>query len=54
MLKRRPCSIDDICGGLGISREEALAYTDRLRKEGFISVERRGQVTFFKAARIQK
>jgi wyosine [tRNA(Phe)-imidazoG37] synthetase (radical SAM superfamily) len=54
MLKRRPCSIDDICAGLGISRDEALAHTDHLHKEGFISIKRRGQVTFFKAAHIQK
>lgn len=49
MLKRRPCSLDDICSGLGIHRNDALKHISHLQRQGFIGSEKRGQVTFFKA-----
>ena len=30
MLERRPCSVDDIAGGLGIHRNEAIKYVEEL------------------------
>lgn len=49
VLKRRPCSLDDICSGLGIGRNEALKYITHLRQQGLVYSEQKGGVTFFKA-----
>ena len=49
MLKRRPCSLNDISVSLGISRDEALSHvTDLLRQKLVQSEEKDGRV-FFKA-----
>lgn len=47
VLKRRPCSVEDICAGLGMSRNEALKHITRLRERGIINSERRGGITYF-------
>ncbi len=39
MLRRRPCSIDDIAAGLGIPVEESLAHIETLLNEGRIRKE---------------
>ncbi len=49
MLKRRPCSLNDICLGLGIGRNEALKYITHLQQQGAVCSERKDGVTFFKA-----
>jgi len=49
MLKRRPCSLDDICNGLGLHRNEATKYTTELQKNGLIQTENRGSKVFYKA-----
>jgi len=48
ILKRRPCSLDDICSGLGISRNEALKYVTSLEHKGIIHSERKDGIVFFK------
>ena len=48
MLKRRPCSLDDICSAMGIGRNEALKYVTMLEQEGAIRSEHKGGKTFFK------
>ena len=49
ILKRRPCSLNDICSGLGIGRNEALKYVAHLlHKEVIHSEEKDGRI-FFKA-----
>lgn len=48
MLKRRPCSLEDICSAMNIGPNEALKYVTILEKKGAISIERRGGKTFFK------
>ena len=50
MLKRRPCSLNDICSGLGIHRNEALKYVSHLLQQGAIDSEERGGTIFFKAS----
>jgi wyosine [tRNA(Phe)-imidazoG37] synthetase (radical SAM superfamily) len=50
MLKRRPCSLDDLCAGLGISRDEAAAQVHDLQEAGRIFSEPRGTVVYFRAA----
>jgi len=49
MLKRRPCSLSDICSGLGIHRNEALKHITELRHQGLIGSEEKDGKTFFKA-----
>jgi len=49
MLKRRPCSLDDICSGLGIARNEALKYIGHFHETAAIEqIEKDGRV-FFRA-----
>jgi len=47
VLKRRPCTIEDICCGLGIARNEAVKYVSRLQQTGAVISERRGGVAYF-------
>jgi len=49
MLKRRPCSLNDICAALGLHRNEALKYLGHLQSRGDIDSEQRDGVLFFKA-----
>lgn len=50
MLKRRPCSLDDICSGLGIHKNEALKYLGHFQAEGTIKSKDKNGVIFFKAS----
>ena len=49
MLKRRPCSLDDICAGLGIHPNEALKHLGHLKQRRAVDSENKGGITFFKA-----
>ncbi len=49
MLKRRPCSLSDICSALGINRNEALKYIAHFQQQGVLDSEKRDGVIFFKA-----
>jgi len=49
VLKRRPCSVSDLCSGLGISRSEAQKYITHFRQQGVVHCEQKAGVTFFKA-----
>ena len=51
MLKRRPCSLSDICSGLGINSNEALKYISRLQQQGVVHSEEKDGIIFFKASR---
>ena len=48
MLKRRPCSLDDISSGLGLVRNEVIKYLTDFERRGIVGSERRAGVTFFK------
>ena len=48
MLKRRPCSLNDICSSLGISHNEATKYIGDLLQQGVIQSEEREGTAFFK------
>jgi predicted ArsR family transcriptional regulator len=50
MLKRRPCSLDDICSGLGIGHNEALKHISHLQQRGVINYEQKDGRIFFKAS----
>lgn len=47
VLKRRPCTIQDICAGLGITRQEAVKYVGHLQGMGMVCSEQRGDVAYF-------
>ena len=49
MLKRRPCSVNDICSSLGINPNEALKYISYLQNNKVIVSEQQDGITFFKA-----
>ena len=48
ILKRRPCSINDISSGLGIKCNEAIKYITYLQNRGLIHSELKDGVLFFK------
>ncbi|MBL7106218.1 MAG: radical SAM protein [Phycisphaerae bacterium] len=50
MLKRRPCSLDDICAGLNIHRNHALKYIGRFENEGKIVAEIKNGKKFYKSS----
>lgn len=49
MLKRRPCSLNDICSGLGIGRNEALKYVSHFQQRGVVGSEEKDGTIFFRA-----
>lgn len=49
MLKRRPCSLDDVSAGLGISPGRAQEIITALQRQGLIELLAGDRVTFFKA-----
>ncbi len=49
ILKRRPCSLDDISSGLGISHNEVLKYIRALQDRGLVFSEQKEGLLFFKA-----
>jgi wyosine [tRNA(Phe)-imidazoG37] synthetase (radical SAM superfamily) len=51
LLDRRPCTLDDITGGLGIHRNEAIKYVEELTATGQLAAENIAEKTFYKAIR---
>ncbi|UCF16405.1 MAG: radical SAM protein [Phycisphaerales bacterium] len=49
MLKRRPCSLDDISASLSMSRIEVAKYVADLQDRGLIQAEDKGGQIFFKS-----
>lgn len=49
LLRRRPCSIDDIVGGLGIHRNEVLKSVEHLNTEGVVSESHVGGTRYYRA-----
>ena len=49
MLRRRPCSMDDICRGLGLRPNEVVKHIDLLRKRAVIDTVETAGVMFFKS-----
>jgi wyosine [tRNA(Phe)-imidazoG37] synthetase (radical SAM superfamily) len=50
MLRRRPCSLDDLLAGLGARREVLQKIIAHLLQSGQITAETRGRNTFYKPA----
>jgi wyosine [tRNA(Phe)-imidazoG37] synthetase (radical SAM superfamily) len=49
ILRRRPCSLDDISAGLGIAPKQALEFIGHLRQKGFVNTVEKNGVLFYKA-----
>jgi wyosine [tRNA(Phe)-imidazoG37] synthetase (radical SAM superfamily) len=49
LLRRRPCSIEDIAGGLGMHRNEVVKYTAELMGQGLITCVSTGGEVFYEA-----
>ena len=47
ILKRRPCSLDDISSGLGIDGNEAMKYIRELQQQGLIGSKQKDGIIFF-------
>jgi wyosine [tRNA(Phe)-imidazoG37] synthetase (radical SAM superfamily) len=50
LLRRRPCSIDDLVVGLGSHRNEVLKYVEQLAYKGLVQVDVVGQKNYYKVA----
>ncbi len=50
MLRRRPCSVQDIARGLGINYNEALVHVRELETEGTIVIEQRDDTAYYRAS----
>jgi hypothetical protein len=50
MLQRRPCSLNDICSGLGIPADEAVQLITNLTKQSRITSDDQNGTIFFKIA----
>jgi wyosine [tRNA(Phe)-imidazoG37] synthetase (radical SAM superfamily) len=49
MLRRRPCTLDDVAGGLGLHRNEVIKYIEDLKTSGLLEVRETGDQTFYSA-----
>ena len=48
VLKRRPCSVEDLCTGLALDRDEVLKHLSYLQDQGVVTPQRRGDTTYFR------
>ena len=49
MLKRRPCSLNDICVGLDMKHNEALKHISRLQEHGLIHAATKDGHVFYRS-----
>jgi len=49
LLKRRPCSVEDIATGLGLHRNEVVKYVEELCTEGKIEIAKKSNKLHYKA-----
>jgi wyosine [tRNA(Phe)-imidazoG37] synthetase (radical SAM superfamily) len=47
VLKRRPCSLEDLCAGLAVERRALQDHLARLQAQGVVTSERRGDIAYF-------
>jgi len=51
MLRRRPCSVDDIAGGLGMHRNEVIKYIEELNAENLLDQSLIADRLYYKVAK---
>lgn len=49
MLRRRPCSVQDIANGLGMHRNEVVKYVEDLNEQGMVETSTVGGKMYYKA-----
>jgi wyosine [tRNA(Phe)-imidazoG37] synthetase (radical SAM superfamily) len=49
LLRRRPCSVEDITAGLGLHRNEVIKYVEELSTQGKIKKEMQNQKLYYTA-----
>jgi wyosine [tRNA(Phe)-imidazoG37] synthetase (radical SAM superfamily) len=49
LLKRRPCSVEDIAVGLGLHQNEVIKYVEQLHSEGKVEAKAQNQQLYYKA-----
>lgn len=49
MLRRRPCSVEDVASGLGMHANEVIKHIDRLAAAGLIAKSRVGGTVYYRA-----
>ena len=49
LLRRRPCSVEDIADGLGMHRNEVVKYVEELSSKGKIAARPQNQRLYYKA-----
>lgn len=47
LIKRRPCSLEDICNGLNISKIETIKYLELLKKENKIKIINENSIFYY-------
>ena len=47
MIRRRPCSLEDVADGLGMHRNEAIKYVEELDAEGLLETRSSGGKLFY-------
>ncbi|MCU0849468.1 MAG: winged helix-turn-helix domain-containing protein [Spirochaetes bacterium] len=47
-IRRRPCSVEDIAGGLGVHRNEAIKYIEELLARGLIEKTTSGGMVYYR------
>jgi wyosine [tRNA(Phe)-imidazoG37] synthetase (radical SAM superfamily) len=52
MLRRRPCSVDGIAGGLDMHRNEVIKYIEELNAEGLLEESVTADKLYYKAAKL--
>ena len=49
LLKRRPCSVEDVAAGLGLHRNEVVKYIEELSSKGQIEAKPQNQQLYYQA-----
>ena len=49
LLRRRPCTVDDVAGGLGLHRNEVVKYVEELSNEGVIKASTSAGRVYYRA-----
>lgn len=48
MIRRRPCSLDDVAEGLNLHRNEVIKYVEELDAEGLLEKQYSGETLFYR------
>jgi len=49
ILKRRPCTLEDVCAGLGLQLDRAISCIRQLQRQSLVHTENRDGISFYRA-----